>query len=376
MAADRQERVLVAGDGVAGLETVLALQTLAPGRFDITMLAPGRHFTYHPLAFGVPLPRDAPPRLELASIARDLRFHLIRDALERVDVEPHEVITQDGARVPYDVLVLTLGARPAAAVEGAIPFRGSQDVRAVTDALQTLGPDPARVAYIVRSLSMWSLPAYELALYTAAWAATEDAAVDVLLVTAEDEPLQAFGREASERVAGLLESSGVSFVSCVVDRVEAGLLEGDMAASIPIDLGVALPYLMGRAVPGLPRDANDFTPVNEIGEVDGVADVYAIGDMTNRSLKQDSFSAQQADVAAAAIAGVADPGVRTGPYSPVLWAKLLNGRSPLYLQSPPAEDGTSVSDAGLAASWWPTHRFAGVHLAPYLGTHGDLQPVA
>lgn len=376
MAAARQEKVLVAGGGVAGLETVLALQTLAPGRFDITMLAPERHFTYNPLAFGVPLPRYAPARLELASIARDLGFHLIRDAVERVDVEPHEVITQDGARVAYDVLVLTLGARPTAAVQGAIPFRGSQDVTAVTDALRTLGPGPARVAYIVRSLSMWSLPAYELALYTAAWAARKDVAVDVLLVTAEDEPLQAFGREASERVAGLLESSGIAFVSSVVDRIEAGLLRGDMAASIPIDLGVALPYLVGRAVPGLPHDANDFTPVNEFGEVDGVTDVYAIGDMTNRSLKQDRFSAQQADVAAAAIAGVDDPGVRTGSYSPVLRAELLNGRSPLYLHHHPAENGSSMSDAGVAASWWPTHRFAGAHLAPYLGTHGDLQPAA
>jgi len=39
-----RSRVLIAGGGVAGLETLLALRALAPGRLDITILAPELKF--------------------------------------------------------------------------------------------------------------------------------------------------------------------------------------------------------------------------------------------------------------------------------------------------------------------------------------------
>ena len=136
MAENRSTKVLVAGNGVAGLETVLALQSLARGRVDIEMLAPERHFTYRPLAAGAPFLCATPARTELAGIARDRGFRLTRDVVDRVDPTAHEVVTQEGTRIPYDVLVLALRAHPIAAVEGAVPFRGSSDRIAVADALE------------------------------------------------------------------------------------------------------------------------------------------------------------------------------------------------------------------------------------------------
>ena len=53
MATDRVTKVLVAGGGVAGLEAVLALQALAPGRFDVELVTPQRHVT-SPLALHRP----------------------------------------------------------------------------------------------------------------------------------------------------------------------------------------------------------------------------------------------------------------------------------------------------------------------------------
>jgi sulfide:quinone oxidoreductase len=364
MAAHLARKVLVAGGGVAGLETVLALRSLAPQRFEIELLAPERHFTYRPRTLGAPFQRTAPARVELAAIARDSGFAVIRDALDTVDAHTHEVHTQDGARLGYDVLVLALGTRPFAAVEGAIPFRGSHDLGAVTDALETIAAGPARVAYIARSAVMWTLPLYELALHTVAWAKQREVGVEVLLATAELAPVEAFGADSSARVADLLEHAGVHFLpGAVVDRVHDGALHMRMRASIPVAVAVALPYLAGPAVTGLPHDRRGFTPVDATGRVRGVEDVYAVGGMTDRPLKQGGLGAQQADVAAGAIAAAANVPVRVQPYRPVLRGILRNGGPPLYLRNPPEDNDLLCDDVGVGA----------VHLSRYLDAQRELR---
>jgi sulfide:quinone oxidoreductase len=361
MPVNRPTRILVAGGGVAGLEAVLALQALAPGWFDIEMLAPERHFTDRPLAAGAPFQPITPIRVELSAIAHDTGFTLTRDALDRVDAASHEAVTHGGVRLAYDVLLLALDARPVAAVGGAFPFRGWHDMAAVEDALERIASGPVRVAYVARPESTWTLPLYELALQTAAWAKGNDVVADVLLATAELEPLEAFGSRASRRVADLIRARGVCFLpGADVDRVQDGYLRIGPEGSIRVDLAVALPLLFGPAVPGVPHDAGGFTPVDQTGRVSGVEDVYAVGDMTSRPLKQGGLALQQADVAAAAIAASAGAPVRVQPYRPVLRATLLSGPAPLCLRSPPSEDETAAPDT---------------QLARYLAAHAELQAV-
>ena len=361
MPANRPPKILVAGGGVSGLETVLALQSLAPGRFDIEVLAPERHFVHRPPTIGAPFEPIRPIRSELSAIAEDRGFDLTRDALDRVDAAGHEAVTQGGDRMAYDVLVLALGARPVAAVHGALPFRGWQDAAAVEDALERIGPGPTRVAYVARSAATWTLPLYELALQTGAWAKERDVVADVLLATGELEPLEAFGSRASRQVADLLRAGGVRFIpGADVDRVQDGCLRIGPEGSIRVDLAVALPVLLGPAVPGVPHDLGGFTSVDERGRVYGLDDVYAVGDMTSRPLKQGGLAAQQANVAASAIVASAGAPVRVQPYRPVLRAMLLSGRAPLHLRNPPAEDEVVAPDS---------------HLAQYLATHGELQTV-
>jgi sulfide:quinone oxidoreductase len=361
MPANRPPKVLVAGGGVSGLETVLALQSLAPGWFDIDMLAPERHFVDRQPAIGAPFEPIRPVRSELSAIAEDLGFGLTRDALDRVDAAGHEALTQGGSRMAYDVLVLALGARPVAAVQGALPFRGWQDAAAVEDALETIGSGPTRVAYVARSAATWTLPLYELALQTGAWAKERDVIADVLLATAEREPLEVFGSRASRQVADLLRAGGVRFIpNAEVDRVQDGCLRIGSEGSIRVDLAVALPVLLGPAVTGVPQDIAGFTAVDERGRVSGLDDVYAVGDMTSRPLKQGGLAAQQADVAARAIVASAGAPVRVEPYRPVLRAMLVSGRVPLYLQNPPADHDVVAPDS---------------QLARYLATHGEPQTV-
>ena len=360
MAADPATKVLVVGGGVAALETVLALQSLAPTRFDIELLAPERHFTYRPHPPGTSFQRAPPSRIELAAMARERGFRVVRDALDAVDAAAHRVLTQDGASLSYDVLVLAIGTRPIVAVDGALPFRGAQDVAGVADALEGLGA--GRVAYVARSPAMWTLPLYELTLDTAAWAQDREIAVEV--ITAEHAPLEVFGAEASGRVGGLLDRAGVRLMTgTVVDRVQHGGLHTERGERIPVDLAIALPYVIGPSVPGLPQDRHGFTPVEDAGEVRGLEDVYAVGGMTDRQLWQGGAGAHQADVAASAIAAAAAVPVRVAPYRPVLLGVLPNGEAPLYLRHPPEHDRSMPADAGIGA----------LHLSPYVTLRRALE---
>ena len=69
-----------------------------------------------------------------------------------------------------------------------------------------------------------------------------------------------------------------------------------------LDRIVALPVLRGRRLDGIPSDAEGFTPVDDTGIVHGFQDVYAIGDVTDRPVKQGGLACQQADVTAAHLA--------------------------------------------------------------------------
>src|SRR5215216_2293648 len=99
MPSYRPTRVLVAGGGVAGVETVLALQALAGDRLQIELLAPGRHFTYRPLAVAEPFHSGSVQRIPLDAIAADRGVRLHRDALGRVSGDERAVETQGGARL-------------------------------------------------------------------------------------------------------------------------------------------------------------------------------------------------------------------------------------------------------------------------------------
>ena len=139
-----------------------------------------------------------------------------------------------------------------------------------------------------------------------------------------------------------------------------------MAGTLSVDEVVALPGLLGRPLPGVPHDAGGFVAVDEFCRVAGLEDVFAVGDMTARPLKQGGLAAQQADVAAAAIAAAHGEPVEVVPYEPVLRAMLITGDGPRYLRHPRLPYGTTE------APWWPAHKIAGRHLGPYLAAHAEL----
>jgi sulfide:quinone oxidoreductase len=260
---------------------------------------------------------------------------------------------------------------PRTAVRGAMPFAGPRDVHAVREAIEALQPGRRhRIAFVAPAGVAWTLPLYELALMTAEHARRRELDLDLEIVTRESDPLGVFGTAASEEVAERLAHAGIRIrTGSFAQEYDEGKLWLELEGPLDVDLAIALPRLQGPAVPGLPADAEGFVPVDPYARVRGVDDVWAVGDMTSRALKQGGLAAQQADVAAADIAArVAGSDAPVDPYRPRLQGKLLTGTDPLYLEHRPG--APAASEASPDFLWWPAHKVAGRHLGAYLHSLG------
>lgn len=361
--------VLIAGGGVAALEAALALRALAGERVTVELLAPEPLFRYRPLAPAEPFRLGEARHFELAELAAAAGATLTPGALAAVDVERRLARTFAGVDLPYDALLVACGGVPVPAVAGALTFRGPADTSRIEQLLGEIGRGEVhRVAFAVPTADGWSLPAYELALLTADWLEGHGLeGVELAVVTPEDEPLRVFGPGASIAVARLLEGRGIA---CHVERHPLELQEGELVliggGSIRADRVVALPRLRGRRIDGIAQNPEGFVPVDLHGRVFGAPDVYAAGDATSFPLKQGGIAAQQADAAAAWIAGAVEGGTSPPPFRPVLRGLLLTGREPLYLRRELtwSDDETPVGSDPL---WWPPTKIVGRHLAPFLG---------
>jgi sulfide:quinone oxidoreductase len=369
-------RVLIAGGGVAALEAALALRALAEDRVSVELLAPEPHFWYRPLAVAEPFDLGEVRQFELPELAAAAGATFSPGALTGVDARGRQAQTTAGSSIPYDVLLVACGAGPTAAVPGALTFRGPADTEKIRRLLEEiLAGEVGRVAFVVPSGAVWSLPIYELALMTAAYLAERELDhVELTLVTPEDEPLQLFGRAGSEAVRELLEERGIAVQtgSCPVELVDGELRlvpEGTMA----VDRVVALPGLRGPRIDGLPQTVEGFLPVDAHGQVRGLADVYAAGDITSFPLKQGGIAAQQADAAAELIAANAGADLAPQPFRPVLRGLLLTGRQPRYLRHELTGGAGDASAASPEPLWWPPAKIVGRYLAPFLGAVAGVE---
>jgi len=366
---DVATRVVIAGGGVAALEAAFALRPLAEDRVSVEILAPEPQFWYRPLAVAEPFGLGEVRHFELSELAAAAGASFSLGALTGVSADERLAQTSAGGAFPYDLLLVACGALPTAAVPGALTFRGPADTEKISRLLEELAAGQVRqVAFVVPWGAVWSLPIYELALMTAAYlAGHEIEGVDLALVTPEDEPLQLFGRAGSEAARELLDERRITVHT---RSYPAEVLDGELRLvperRIAADRVVALPRLRGPRIDGLPQTVDGFVPVDAHGFVQGLADVFAAGDITNFPVKQGGIAAQQADAAAEMMATIAGADLNPQPFRPVLRGLLLTGRQPRYLR----RDITSSGEASSASPeplWWPPAKIVGRYLAPFLG---------
>ena len=370
-------RVVVAGAGVAGLETLVALRGLAGDRVQAVLVAPDEAFTLRALTVLEPFGLGASRRYPLAELVADLGAEWHRDAVARVETDRHAVTLRSGTELRYDALVLAVGALPYPAYDHGAVFdraRHPQAFDALVDDVRCGAAES--VAVVVPHGITWSLPAYELALMLAGLGrAGTRPNPGITVVTAEPEPLAAFGPAAGVMVRDELRAAGVDLVCGVAARVpSARIVELAHGPRLRVDRIAHLPLLAGPRVAGVPYDAAGFIRVAADLSVDGESDLYAIGDGTTAPVKQGGLAAQQADAVAERLAHRAGAEHAPRPYAPALRALLRTERGPRYLRAePPGGEGEClVSDQPL---WWPPSKVASRWLTPWLAAR-DLQAPA
>jgi sulfide:quinone oxidoreductase len=366
-------RVLVAGAGVAGLETALALRALAPGLCTVELLAPETEFVYRPLAVAEPFRVGEVRRFPLDRLVAAAGARLRQGTLAELEWQEKTVHLRDGEVLEYGTLVLALGAQPLEPIPGALTFPGPDDGAALAEMLEraTAG-ELQRIVFTMPVGATWPLPLYELAFLTAAHLVDHlTRGVEVVLLTPEERPLAAFGDAASDAVDQLLAIRGIRIeTSTVASLWQDGELHLAGGGRIAADAVVSLPRLRGPAIGGLPQDENGFVATDEYGGVLGLADVYAAGDLTQSTLKQGGLAAQQADSLASAIAADLDGRIRPSEFRPVLHGLLLIGGPPRFLH---ADLGRHTSVVTTQPLWWPPGKIVGRYLSPFLAEQLGLK---
>ena len=212
VAVSSQLRVLVAGGGVAGLETLLALRDLAGDRVERTLLTPEQEFVYRPdggrravlarARAASPARRDRRrPRARAWSAARSPRSR----------TAPARRSPSTGERLSYDALVVAVGAGSEPAFTRALTWTPESDAEVYGGLLRDIEEGYSkRVAFVIPLGVAWPLPAYELALMTA-WEARgmgmDD--VQITIYTPESAPLEIFGAAATGALREDLDAVGI-----------------------------------------------------------------------------------------------------------------------------------------------------------------------
>lgn len=364
-----QLRVLIAGGGVAALETLLALQALAPERTEATVLAPNAEFVYRPMTVREPFAHPAAERYELAPIVKEAGAKLVVDELGWVEPDKRIAHTANGAEIEYDTLVLALGARIRPRYAHALTI----DDRTLEKTFHGLIQDVEdgyvdSVVFVSPGRMAWPFPLYELALLTAGRAYDMGVELASTIITPEDAPLAIFGSAVSAEVSKLLAQSHIETICSAYAEIPA-------PGEIVINPGdrhmkakrvVALPELYGPSVRGIPLSQHGFIRVDVHGRVLDVEHVYAAGDATDFAVKFGGIAAQQADALAESIAAHAGAPVSPQPFHPLIHGVLLTADEPRYLTAQITGGHGFSSQISETPSWSNQAKIAAKYLAPYL----------
>jgi sulfide:quinone oxidoreductase len=369
--------VVIAGGGVAALETLMALRDLAGDRVSITLIAPETTFTYRPMKVVEPFYLGHAREYQLADIARDHGARFIHDNVAEVEPGQKVIRCGTGVHVPYDHLVLATGAKAVPAFREALTFGADPAERRLHGLLADLEQGYIKsVAFVVPGEAAWTLPLYEIALMTArhAWSMGMER-VEFTLVTPEERPLAMFGRPSSDAIGALLAAQGIEFVGSAYPSVGHGYVVADPAGRrIDADRIISLPALDGRGHTGVPSDGGGFIPVDAHGRVPHLEDVYAAGDGTNFPIKQGGLATQQADAVAETVAAAVGVDIEPAPFRPVLRGLLLTGGDDRYLRHTVA-GGDGDGEVAGHTLWWPPTKIAGRYISGYLFERDDDQAV-
>jgi sulfide:quinone oxidoreductase len=198
---------------------------------------------------------------------------------------------------------------------------------------------------------VWPLRGYELALFFTLNARAMGLEIHTWLVTPERSPMELLGSQAVEPVSDALRDAGVEVVFAEQVQVEPGqrvVLEAHPSGRrVEVDRVVALPALRGRPIPGVPVEAHGFVEIDEHCRVRDLEHVWAVGDITTYPVKSGGMAAEQADVAAEAIAAAAGADIDPRAFDPAGRGELAALPAGRYLGPRLETDGVAESTTHL-----------------------------
>ncbi|HZE05023.1 MAG TPA: FAD-dependent oxidoreductase [Solirubrobacteraceae bacterium] len=376
---DSPLRVVVAGGGVAGAEALLALRELAGDRVSLTLVSPGDAVVLPALSVAEPFALGHAEHVPLAPLLAHVDAERVPASLSAVEPQKRRIRLDDGAAVEFDALVLTTGAHPVAAVEGATTWWPRGDPEAFGGLLRDLEEGyVTRVAFVIPPGAVWPLPLYELALMTAREVqgmGITDA--ELTVITPEAVPLTLFGPQAAAALRDELQRAGVALEVASVARVQRHehleILLRPSERRLAVDRVVALPAVEGPRIPGTAQDVAGFIEVEHAGRMRGCDRIWAAGDAVAYPVKFGGLATQQADIVAADIAAWAGASVAAPSESLHLTGVLMTGGRPRSLGDTAADTAAGAESArgGHAPLWRPEAKVFGAYLSPYLAAGGE-----
>ena len=216
-------RVLIAGGGMAALETVMALRSLAGDRVAIALIAPDAEFVYHPIAAKAPYAVGRMRRIPLERLLADAGAQRFPLNVSAVDPVARVVRTTAGREFEYDELVLALGADPVPVVQHATTWDDRTGAETLGGLLRDFELGYSRsLAVVIPSGPVWPLRGYELALILTQDARGMGLEIETSLVTPERSPLEMLGDEAVTAISDALREAGVAVVFANQVEIEPG----------------------------------------------------------------------------------------------------------------------------------------------------------
>ncbi|MEY9990693.1 3-phenylpropionate/trans-cinnamate dioxygenase ferredoxin reductase subunit [Streptomyces sp. V4I8] len=265
-------RVVVAGAGMAGVQTAVALREQGfTGTVTLIGAEPHQPYDRPPLSKAVLLGKAEGSAFDVDFEALGIELRL---GCEVLGLRPadHELDTESGP-VPYDVLVLATGAEPIR-LPGTEGVPGVHLLRTLDDA-ERLRPVLARQHDIVVVGAGWIGAEFATA--------AREAGCAVTVVEAADRPLAgALPAEVAAPMAAWYEAGGaVLRTHARVERVEPGAVILDDGSRVPagaVVVGIgARPATAWLAGSGIELGAHGEVVADD-GLSTSVPDVYAVGD--------------------------------------------------------------------------------------------------
>ena len=332
-------RVVICGGGIAAVEGLLRLRKLAGDSIDITIVAPNDALIMRPLAVLQPFAGGPPNHYPLKRVAADNGAEWLQESLSWVDPEGQVAHTDGGQQLQFDALLVAVGARQLPPFDHVRTFRDAHADEVFEGVVQDIEEGYSKsIAFLLPEGPVYPLPLYELALMTAERARSmsmDD--LDLTVVTPEPRPLSVFGPKVSDAVSDLLDRAGVTVYSSAKASVPGvgALVVEPPGIELHPERMVAVPRLTGPTIRGLPGGgAHGFLPIDRYCGVGGThGRVYAAGDAAEFPVKHGGVGTEMADSAASAIAVLAGHDIEAEPFHPVIRAKLLGGKDPLYISA-------------------------------------------